>query len=1802
MANVPTQAKASAQRAPSAAPPTRSADSAMAMPASAATMTVGLPSMVGNRGMQALLGQLPTARQPTTPHPRSVPAGQQASALVRTALAQPGAPLPEASAQRLGDRLPEAQGTASTMSPAMTTGTEAVWIADPDSEHEVAARHASVFEHSEATARIATGRPHTQHTVRRARIHTDAAAARAARALHARAFVVGEHVFFDSGRYAPHTPQGERLLLHELVHVQQLAWSASGLLVLRDLETGGAAVTAPEPVSPVTMATTLDEITFDFGGRRYEAGPTQPQTWPLILRRLLGTQYQASLEQPIMLRWLERGEAEGLRLVNDLGEDRVATAGDAMPQLYLQSAAALMLIETIETDFDLRADVTPEQRELLRVGYALESAWPQLQDRFPDWYTEFMFRRQMADHAPQARDWQRMAPTTAGHEEFSQENRDAMIDSLFAALIGPVRIVEAMRLDYTLGNAGIENTGRDLPSRYRAQGGTGYRVLWDIQVPPEEALTEAPPPDHVHGNTALMLLGYVGTQPSLSESAVRSGSDGHDARLELLGRYMRYIGRARGAIGGDERLFDVPARATDPPWDAQMTSAPALTPPLFDAALQTDHAFTMQLSFGTVFDAFALYGYRWKFVRIPDPDSDETMPDPLTAAGTRPTFGAVWDTRLARARRYNATDLEHIRSRFGDTAWGQAVSRVSFATDLVRLNNVLRTLGTVIHTVLQRLTQPRNTTRFVFPGPGMYVVVCHAVPVLDGDEEVTHAPSVAMLPVVARDPDEMAVTRVREASRSEFQVRLRLAEIRALLDSPFPPENSADLQAEMDELRSMLAEPGAALASRRELLQRQIAVLQRRLDLRRQIAEAEAAETPDTERIAALRRELYEAGGEVSSAYTERQDKHGLEEQLENIDEMIEMRDDRARGESGALFTPHATFVSDLGHTLALSLEMYDRGDVDGEYQVYISDLTTPDSGATTGTAVSADESNPRVTAVLNGVRDLLSSHSDYGRGRVAIEIEGTIHTVRIDAGTGRMLMEGIENGVTVLSLAAILAAPFTAGQSLYLLLPLGAIGAIPAAYRLYQRHDEHRLRFDLAAAMDVVNIVGGVIGLAHAATPLRMVRMGRVLMIAGLGSDGAGMLMMGAALVVQIENLRNLPEHERAAQLMMILGGAMVQLGIQAGGMVMHARYQGAREAGAPRRGGDEVRVGEGDIAGFRPPVDGPAPGRPAGDGPAEVRSPGEGPAVRPAADAPPGVRGDPAASAPADRSTSGTAPPAPPAARPAAPAARRPLTRRERRHERLMARFESGIDYSRGPPAADVARPPRSGVYRRRLRTDVDAFNAYNDAVAVAGGREVGLFHNPRTGEYRVMIGDETGVSAPGRSGWDAVVHYHPDGGTRMTFRLPSPHDFQGLMFRFLESGGPVREFVEFDIPGVGRGRTEYGIDPGHAEPFYVRIHRPNEAPQTLRFAHDGAFSSYWGDRTVYVEPGSPLYDAMIRDIQTYVRSLDPAQTGAPPARGGDTRSTAGDAARTPAADGGPARPEPDTAVAPDAAPAPPRGEADASAPPAAGDRSTASTSGGVGRLTDMSGGLTDAGVALIRRRFRHASEFGGRRSRRISMDSLSDAEIRARFASEPTWLEVVVIGEVRQSWIGRTSAVDFLLDNPQQSLRQVATRLADAIAAGGTGHTITDAVLGRNALAFVRERVAANDPALADAWNALEASTDPALQRSWNKFLFGRERMPGANAAARQRFRQALLDSPVGSGEGFGAGRVGDKRPDVIEVLLSQDAIHVLDPSQRWSDPVHNFKTAFYEAVIRQLIDVANVTSADTGGGSRVRPTGG
>jgi hypothetical protein len=70
-------------------------------------------------------------------------------------------------------------------------------------------------------AALAFFEPRFGREFRSVRVHTDAKATQSAESVNALAYTVGRNIVFGTGRYAPHLPEGQRLLAHELTHVVQ---------------------------------------------------------------------------------------------------------------------------------------------------------------------------------------------------------------------------------------------------------------------------------------------------------------------------------------------------------------------------------------------------------------------------------------------------------------------------------------------------------------------------------------------------------------------------------------------------------------------------------------------------------------------------------------------------------------------------------------------------------------------------------------------------------------------------------------------------------------------------------------------------------------------------------------------------------------------------------------------------------------------------------------------------------------------------------------------------------------------------------------------------------------------------------------------------------------------------------------------------------------------------------------------------------------------------------------------------------------------------------------------------------------------------------------------------------------------------------------------------------------------------------------------------------------------------------------------------------------------------------------------
>ena len=121
------------------------------------------------------------------------------------------------------------------------------------------------------------------------RIHTDRHADAMARALRAQAFTSGRDIFFREGRYAPSTPDGGRLLAHELAHVAQQARGPVGGVPLG----GGLSVGEPGG-SHEREADALAERVVRGGAVAWASGPSRTPGSGGALQRQPDTKQRAA--------------------------------------------------------------------------------------------------------------------------------------------------------------------------------------------------------------------------------------------------------------------------------------------------------------------------------------------------------------------------------------------------------------------------------------------------------------------------------------------------------------------------------------------------------------------------------------------------------------------------------------------------------------------------------------------------------------------------------------------------------------------------------------------------------------------------------------------------------------------------------------------------------------------------------------------------------------------------------------------------------------------------------------------------------------------------------------------------------------------------------------------------------------------------------------------------------------------------------------------------------------------------------------------------------------------------------------------------------------------------------------------------------------------------------------------------------------------------------------------------------------------------------------------------------------------
>lgn len=1004
------------------------------------------------------------------------------------------------------------------------------------------------------------------------RIHTGPAADSSAASRGARAYAFGQDIVFRSHEYAPHTAPGQALLGHELAHVAQQA-------------AGGRAILARQkaPDAPVVDAVTLAEwernppdarLSVSLGGIRLS--PTDGQFFILpdqqraptavMLKRLAGAGYDKAL--------IDKFNASvGNNAPWKPSDPRIT--GILMEPVFARFALAI-----IEKQLKLKTVITDQQRSLLAVGEALNPVpaeiWQEMSriERLGgpgNTKRHFLAKRQRVLNQLAALWWNRTQAYTEAFQRWRADNNAETLGEaggMFLDLINEFDIYE-----FALLQLHDDATLVDLPA---------WQAIW-----PKRKGAELPALTEFDDTEAAIFVQYAASQtPELLGKL-----DGNpDLRRSLLIDYGRYRGELN-AGEGDQAVSAEPSRYNADALPVNMSAYPQPEPPLFAVGAGATTTFSTSVGFTNTYEAlsnaFAGWFYQWSVARVPG-DQVKNLNGFEKLAKWHPSQIDVLEQDVGRDIRYAQEDEQRMRgiAALSDILGPPGLNSRSTAG----LNLLMDIAGSFLHSVIRALTKPQNEFDVPFSDPGLYVVMCYVGPKLDDTAKYVQfrrAPSIAWLPVYAKPPQTLALERSRLEIAGRKQAEDQLAYLRKLKAgdpafSDLTPEERASLPTEITRLD--LGLHGSML----EILHAQLA------DLRAQ-----------RERIKGGQPSAEDVGVSLKS----------VDDSIEETEIKVRMREERATALGAKPYRLTSVLAPDQGPVKILTIEAAQVGtSKPGEApRWYVSDLTGNKSGheeaAGTGALVPG---HPIEDSVMTALKKLLEGGSGYARGYLSVTFPpeltlpgegGQILTMRIAEGPEKIAVHFIESLSTLLSIAAVVAAPFTAGASLVLLMPAGLIGALPSAYRLVHRYEMGTFRFDIETASDIVNIAAsiaqvgelgaGAKAVAKAGTTagLRWAVVEGSLWIAGLGINGFGMLLMGKGLVDQIEATADLPPGLRAARIAEIMGNAMLQAGIQAGVHFASSHYLKGVEAGV--RG-----VHGGEAPGTRPVLapEFAAHGRPSG------------------------------------------------------------------------------------------------------------------------------------------------------------------------------------------------------------------------------------------------------------------------------------------------------------------------------------------------------------------------------------------------------------------------------------------------------------------------------------------------------------------------------------------------------------------------------------------------------------------------------
>jgi hypothetical protein len=951
----------------------------------------------------------------------------------------------------------------------------------------------------------------------------------------------GDRVFIRPRGFDPQSRDGRRVLAHELAHVAQSRLASPDVISIgaaeaeassmADAFVEGRPMRAPRAHLPAAITAYDDgadraredeilkapktfKMSISYSGIEFIPDPAN-QTWAGNIERriqafaamtkvMVGTNYSVALMRECRA-WLESNG--GIEWINI--PQRPALQDEALDNIVMRASLANNMVKYFTTVHQppVQLRLAAKQIAMLRTLEDISTLYAKLKGRgsiLYTWYTEYIFKRVMFNNRKLLDEF-----LAAGEDDDKFTAAELHRDQ---TVVPYEKAVSAVRRDPVL---------TDEP---------GYRALWNMPAKTPGDTTKPPPvgPEtEINGNLGAEFL--LDMQAHFSVDDISRVPSDAAFRKAVFNDWARRMQLRKIDLEGDVELRDAPGKAVQPADPAAMFSHPALEAPYYDRQAGSEMLFWMNVYTANMWEHFRTWHYKWEVIRVPHDDwskRDDAGKNPDLQGEDYGGFGSILSSRLRRNLSNAEVDIKRSFWHIENVLGPPGLSRVGLQVG----SSALSAVGSVIKTVFGKFTERPWEHTEAIKEDGVYVVRCTATRRDDESSLIRKLPSSAYLPIWVRPAKDIVTDRVSVDNVMAQVSKDRLTAILAKLSNKTEPPTEAERKALEDEARDL---KGALYGD------------------------------ADTQLNVELRKLNKIKNDATEWARLSKLEQAELDKRVDDINFILKKRSDwitdMSGGSTGTAEKLNAYFITQEGPSanrpMRLLLEVVELKAPKGMFRYAVLDNTTRDGEHREGPARST-----KSDAISDAIVELLEDVG-YGRGMVTVAIpkgiwdvgakDGEIRTIPIQRSNKMLFLEGLENLALVASIAAIAAAPFTGGESLALLVPIGVIGAIPSAYRIAHRVSESTFEWDMATVMDVMNCLGAVALLGQFATSLKLIRVStRVWTIVGLGMDGLQGIVGTYDLIDKLSKIDpTLSEGARMAEAMMIVGNALLQLGIAIGG-----------------------------------------------------------------------------------------------------------------------------------------------------------------------------------------------------------------------------------------------------------------------------------------------------------------------------------------------------------------------------------------------------------------------------------------------------------------------------------------------------------------------------------------------------------------------------------------------------------------------------------------------------------------------------